>query len=105
MRITESKLRRFIRRRILESRGMERSIREIAQEISMNWRNVSPAARPYLNAMMQLDKMSDMYGMDDAAGIVGYFLSNCRGWKGETAKRVKKELKRMVNKYYRSQGY
>ena len=105
MRIRESKLRSFIRRRIIESRGMSRSIREIAQEISADWRNVHYAARPYLDAMHSLDSIEDRYGMDDAAGIVDYFLSNASSWKGETARRVKKELKKMVRSYYRSQGY
>ena len=105
MRITESKLRKFIRRRILEARQPSRPIREIAQEISADWQDVSPAARPYLSAMMGLESIEDMYGMDDAAGIVSYFLSNSRGWKGETARRIKKELNRMVDKFYRSQGY
>ena len=105
MRIRESKLRSFIRRRILESRGMDRPIREIAQEISADWTNVHYAARPYLDAMHSLNSIEDRYGMDDAAGIVDYFLSNARSWKGETAKRIKKELKKMVRSYYRSQGY
>lgn len=105
MKITETKLRRLIRGRILEARQPDRPIREIAQEISNDWQNVSPAAQPYLSAMMGLDSIEDMYGMDDASGIVSYFLSNSRGWKGETAKRVKKELNKMVNKFYRSQGY
>ena len=105
MRIRESKLRSFIRRRIIESRGMSRSIREIAQEISADWRNVHYAARPYLDAMHSLNSIEDRYGMDDAAGIVDYFLSNASSWKGETARRVKKELRKMVRSYYRSQGY
>ena len=76
MRIAESKLRSFIRRRILEARQPDRPIREIAQEISTDWQNASPAARPYLDAMHSLDSIEDRYGMDDAAGIVEYFLSN-----------------------------
>ena len=105
MRITKTQLRRTIRRVIKESRGMTRPIREIAQEISADWTNVHYAARPYLDAMHSLNSIEDRYGMDDAAGIVDYFLSNARSWKGETAKRIKKELKKMVRSYYRSQGY
>ena len=38
----------------------------------------------------------DMYGFNTAESIVRYFLSNASTWRGETAKRIKKELKAMV---------
>jgi hypothetical protein len=42
--------------------------------------------------MLSLSTIGDSYGCDDARGIVLYFLSNARTWKGETARRVKAEL-------------
>lgn len=74
-----------------------RSISDIAREISSLWKNVHYSAKPYLDAMWQLHKIDDMYGMDSADSIVRYFLGNARTWKGEDARRIKKELKSMLN--------
>lgn len=73
-----------------------RSLREIGIEIRTDWRKVNYAAAPYLDAMATLDKITDSYGQDSAKSIVLYFLSNATGWRGETAQRVKAELKAMV---------
>lgn len=73
-----------------------RSINTIAREIYQDWKNVNFAAKPYLQAMLQLDSLSDRYGMDSAKSIVTYFLCNAGTWKGETAKRIKAELKAMT---------
>jgi hypothetical protein len=77
-----------------------RPLYTIAAEIRKTWPNVNYAAKPYLDAMGSLDKITDSYGMDDAKSIVRYFLSNATTWrdkKGEdTAKRIKAELKEMV---------
>jgi hypothetical protein len=73
-----------------------RPLYEIAQEIASDWHNVYFGARPYLAAMAQLRSIDDHYGFDGARGIVSYFLSNARGWRGETARRVKAELQALV---------
>jgi hypothetical protein len=73
-----------------------RPIREIAGEISRDWRPVNYAAAPYLSAMRSLDRIGDAYGADSGSSIVAYFLSNASTWRGETAKRVKAELKAML---------
>lgn len=73
-----------------------RPLYEIATEISFKWPNVNYAARPYLDAMGDLDKITDMFHSDPAAHIVRYFLSNATGWRGEDAKRIKAELRSMV---------
>lgn len=73
-----------------------RPLYQIAQEIRRDWGSkVNYAAKPYLDAMGSLDKISDNYGMDSAKSVVLYFLSNASSWRGETAKRVKAELKTM----------
>lgn len=75
-----------------------RALSEIAAEIRSDWGgNVNFAAKPYLDAMRSLNSMSDMYGADSAKNIVAYFLSNASSWRGETAKRVKAELKAMLS--------
>ena len=72
-----------------------RPLHEIADEIRRDWKNVNFAAKPYLEAMSGLDKITDNYGADSGKGIVAYFLNNASSWKGEVAKRVKTELKKM----------
>lgn len=79
-----------------ETKPTERPLYEIAREIRKDWDKVNGAAKPYLDAMASLDKITDSYGMDSAKGIVTYFLCNAGTWKGETAKRVKIELKKMA---------
>jgi hypothetical protein len=73
-----------------------RSLRVIAAEITEHWPNVYFGAVPYLNAMHRLDKITDRFYEDDAKSIVLYFLSNAKTWRGDTAKRVKAELREMV---------
>ena len=73
-----------------------RPIYEIAHEIRKDWgAKVNFAAKPYLNAMMSLESINDNYYFDSAKSIILYFLSNASTWRGETAKRIKAELKEM----------
>jgi len=69
---------------------------EIASEIRKDWKPVNYAAKPYLEAMETLDKISDSYGMDSGNSIVAYFLSNASSWRGDKAREVKKELNAML---------
>lgn len=73
-----------------------RSISMIAREIRRDWKNVYFGAVPYLDAMGDLNNIRDNYGVDSAKSIILYFLSNASSWRGETAKRIKAELKAMV---------
>jgi hypothetical protein len=74
-----------------------RPIFEIANEIKNDWKKVYFGAVPYLNAMQQLNSIDDYYGVDSADSILIYFLANSKTWKGETAKRIKIELKNILN--------
>ena len=67
----------------------------IAREIRKDWKNISPYAAPYLDAMETLDSINDNYFFDSGRSIVAYFLANAGTWRGETAKRIKTELKAM----------
>jgi hypothetical protein len=74
-----------------------RPLYAIAAEIRRDWgAKINFAARPYLDAMRSLDAITDRYGMDSAHSIVVYFLSNATTWRGDTARRVKAELKAMI---------
>jgi hypothetical protein len=73
-----------------------RPLSVIAREIRTYWPNMSVHARPYANAMMSLDAITDDFYNDSAQSVVLYFLSNAATWRGDHAKRIKAELKRMV---------
>lgn len=71
----------------------KRSIRSIALDIRKDWAKVNYAAKPYLDAMLELDSINDKYGFDNAKSIILYFLSNASSFRGEKAKALKAELK------------
>ena len=73
-----------------------RLIGAIAREITKDWKNVNFAAKPYLLAMFSLTGKDDQYGMDSAEDIILRFLVNAGTWKGEEARRIKKELKEII---------
>lgn len=75
---------------------MSRSLTDIATDIRRNWPKPYFGAIPYLQALSQLDGVSDSYGADDARGIVLYFLSNATTWRGPEARRIKAELKSLL---------
>ena len=76
-----------------------RPIFEIAREIRSNWskqgKGINYAAKPYLDAMADLNSITDNYMYDSGKSVVLYFLCNATSWKGETARRIKAELKGM----------
>ncbi len=75
-----------------------RDICVIAAEIRVKWGSkISPYAMEYLLAMFHLRKITDMYYADTASSVVSYFLANAGGWRGEDARRIKKELRDMLN--------
>jgi len=73
-----------------------RTLREIAIEICVDWQPPYFAAVPYLQAMLSLSNADDNYGADDGRTVVNYFLANAKTWRGETARRIKAELKSML---------
>jgi hypothetical protein len=73
-----------------------RTLNEIAREIKADWEKPYFGAVPYLDAMQSLQKITDNFYEDSGKSIVLYFLANAQTWKGETAKRIKSELKQML---------
>lgn len=85
---------------------LTRPLSVIAREIGQDWGDkltklgpnygfgpVQNPARPYWAAMRSLDTLGGAYYDDSADSVVRYFLSNAASWRGETAKRIKAELK------------
>lgn len=73
-----------------------RPLHVIAAEIRKTWPKVYFGAVPYVEAMSCLDKITDNYGQDSGKSIVLYFLANATTWRGEDAKRIKTELKKLA---------
>jgi hypothetical protein len=73
-----------------------RSIAVIADDIREDWTNVNYAAKPYLEAMHYLMSINSLYGAESADSIILRFLGNASSWRGETAKRIKTELKQIL---------
>ena len=83
---------------------MARNLSEIAKDIRSNWKNVYYGAEPYLQAMEQIHSPEPdapyrlgPYVLEDAKTQVMYFLANAQYWRGETARKIKKELKNQYN--------
>ena len=74
-----------------------RPIYTIAKEIRKTWPKVYFGAVPYLDAMQTLFTKDDAYGLDSGKEIVLRFLCNASTWRGEDAKRIKAELKKIYN--------
>ena len=72
-----------------------RPIYEIAAEIRRDWKKPNYGAVPYLHAVAALNSIDDKYYWEDGKSVVLYFLANASSWRGDVAKRIKKELKEM----------
>jgi hypothetical protein len=72
-----------------------RPIYQIAAEIKNDWKKVYFGAVPYLDAMLTLRTINDNFFYDSGKSVVLYFLANAQTWKGETARRIKKELNQL----------
>ena len=81
---------------------MTRPLYIIAEEIRKDWKaqtkngKIPESALAYLDPMSTLNSINDNYIMDSGRSIVAYFLGNATTWKGETARRIKKELNAML---------
>jgi hypothetical protein len=72
-----------------------RPLYEIAREIMRDpaYKSARWCAGPYVEAMSGMTSVSDTYYADSGTSVVLYALSNLQSWRGETARRVKAELK------------
>lgn len=71
-----------------------RTLHEIAKEIRTDLRVINnAAASDALECMDHMGQITERFGADpNEYPAVGTFLSHSAGWRGETARRVKKEL-------------
>jgi hypothetical protein len=76
---------------------MNRPIFKIAKDIKSEWGSkVYFGAAPYLEAMQFLSNKNDKYGFDNGETILRYFLSNASTFRGETARKLKEEIKNIL---------
>lgn len=80
-------------------------LNEIALVVIKNWHNMSPAAKPYVEAMSCLRAITDKFYADSGYSVVAYFLCNAAGFRGDVAKLVKAELKARMKKYEKENSY
>ena len=73
-----------------------KSLSDIAHLIKQDWRNLSIYAKPYVEAMEQLNSIEDNYYADSAQSVVLYFLANAQSWRGDIAREVKAYLKKIT---------
>jgi len=68
----------------------------IAKDIRKDLTKVYSGAKPYLDAMGQLDNIKDKFYFDSGESVVRYFLANASSWRGPKAREIKAELKAML---------
>lgn len=73
-----------------------RALSVIAEDIRTNWPKLSPYAKPFVDAMAELENISSDYGCESGKDMVLYFLANAQSWRGNDARRVKAELKALI---------
>ena len=73
-----------------------RSIAVIAREIRADWKKPYFGAVPYLDAMCELNSINDNYYYDSGESVVRYFLANANTWRGDKAREIKAELKKIL---------
>jgi hypothetical protein len=72
------------------------TVSEIAHAIAKDWKNISPYAKDYLNAMKEIRDINGAYYADSAKSVVLYFLANASTYRGENARAYKALLKEMI---------
>lgn len=79
-----------------EKVATERTVSEIAREIFTLWKPVHPWAKPYLEAMTTLNRVTDNYINDSGEEVILRFLGNAKMWRGDDARRIKAELNALL---------
>lgn len=74
-----------------------RALREIALEIASDWKRIKHAgAREALECMKEMGQVTEpFYAESNGYSVITAFLGGAVGWRGEVARRIKKELRTM----------
>ena len=87
---------------------LTRTLAEIGREIRADYRAkgkpVYYAAAPYLDAMRSLQDFGSRFYEDTAEDVVIRLLGNLSTWRGETATRVKGELRAALAHHQQQRG-
>lgn len=73
-----------------------RPLSAIAAEITADWTALHGGAQPYMDAMRELRLATDRYGTETGSDMIQGFLLNAQTWRGEVARRVKRELRAIL---------
>ena len=74
-----------------------RDICDIARDVEHYWQEVDSEANPSLLAMHCINDLSDSYMNTTAKAILTDFLNSSHGWHGSHARRIRNEIRRMLN--------
>lgn len=77
-----------------------RPLNEIAEEIHKLWTTAHRTAVTYIEEMKRVKSLGDKRGVLTGRDICLYFLSYAQPWKGEDARRVKAELRAILDEEY-----
>lgn len=82
---------------------MPRPLYEIGAEIKRDWgRRMNGAAAPYVDGLCEVNGPTDRWALETGADAIQGFLNNAQTWRGEVARRVKAELKEILqNPFYK----
>lgn len=80
-----------------------RPLHKIGADIKQDWgARMNGAAVPYVEGLCDLHGPNDRWGVETGADAIQGFLNNAQTWRGETARRIKSELKEILqNPFYR----
>jgi hypothetical protein len=74
-----------------------RTIKAIVADVFSEWgekvHTVGYAAKPYLDALSNVESAEEFYGAEKAEHLVRYLLSNLTQFKGQRARELKEELR------------
>jgi hypothetical protein len=73
-----------------------RPLYQICDEIRKDWKTMPEYAKAHFRAIEGANSIDEKYLCESVKSEVLYFLSNASSWRGETAKRIKAELKSMA---------
>jgi hypothetical protein len=75
-----------------------RKLSSIGVDILGDWKDIPYYAKYYVDAMYYVSYVSDMFECMTGYHIVENFLSEAKGWRGAMSRRIKAELKDILQR-------